>query len=137
MTELTIRDLQQDDDFAAWLDELLEESSEHGLAERRYMVLSNEIGDWVGGLRWRLHGGVATLEDVAIVPEARQQGHAERLLDAFESRAEAAEAHLLEHWTDDERAERRLLNRGWAEVVRREDHVGHAAWTLLEKRLFV
>lgn len=135
MTELTIRDLRQDDDFAAWLDELLEEETPDHSTERRYLVLSNEIGDWVGGLRWALHGGVATLEDLIVVPEARSQGHAGRLVEAFESRAADADAHLLECWTDDERAGARMRARGWQAVMERPDYIGHRAWTLFEKRL--
>jgi GNAT superfamily N-acetyltransferase len=135
MTELTIRDLRQDDDFAAWLNELLEVETPDRATDRRYLSLSNEIGDWIGGLRWVLHGGVATLEDLIVVPDARQQGHAERLLEAFEARAIEAEAHLLECWTDSTRAEDRMARRGWQAVTRRPDYIGHKPWTLLEKRV--
>lgn len=135
MTEVSIRELRQDDDFAAWLDELVEIETPDRAADRRYLSLTNEIGDWVGGLRWCLHGGVATLEDLIVIPEARQQGHGERLLEAFEGRATDAEAHLLECWTDDARAELRMRKRGWNAVMERPDYVGHRAWTLFEKRI--
>ena len=135
MPELMIRDVDRDDDFGAWLDELLELGGDaHQPADERYLVLSNEIGDWVGGLRWHLRGGVATLEDLAVVPEERSHGHADRLLAAFESRAGDAGAHVLEFWTDDPRAEQRLAIRGWRPVSRRADYIGHHDWTLLEKR---
>jgi len=55
MSELTIREMGQDEDFSAWFSELLEQ--EEGLTgsgglDDHYLILSNEIGDWVGGLRY-------------------------------------------------------------------------------------
>lgn len=136
MTDLMIRDAAKDDDFGAWLDEQLElsEDEAHLPADERYLVASNEIGDWVGGLRWHLRGGVATLDDLAVVPAERQLGHAERLIAAFEARAGEAGAHVFEVWTDDVDAARRLAARGWRSVATRADYVGHHDWTLFEKR---
>jgi hypothetical protein len=55
MGELIIREMEQDDDFAAWYSELIEQEEEaagrSGGPVERYLMLSNEIGDWIGGLR--------------------------------------------------------------------------------------
>src|SRR5688500_2817051 len=63
MSELTIRDMEQDEDFAAWFSEILEQEEDPGgwssALDERYLILSNEIGDWIGGLRFWLRGGVA------------------------------------------------------------------------------
>ncbi len=108
MGELTIREMEQDDDFAAWYSELIEQEEEaagrSGGPVERYLMLSNEIGDWIGGLRYWLRGGVAHLVDVVVLPQERHRGHAHRLLTAFEERAVDGGAHLAEFWTDDERS---------------------------------
>ena len=61
MGELTIREMEQDGDFAAWYSELIdleeEAAGRTGSADERYLILSNEIGDWIGGLRYWLRGG--------------------------------------------------------------------------------
>ena len=79
MSELSIREMEQDGDFAAWYSELLEQEEEasgwSGSVEQRYLILSNEIGDWIGGLRYWLRGGVAHLEDVVVLPQERHRGH--------------------------------------------------------------
>lgn len=135
MSGLTIREMEQDEDFADWFDELLEiEAGDEALAER-YLVLSNEIGDWIGGVRYQVRGGVAQLVQLAVSPEHRDLGHGARLLDAFQERATAAGAHLLEFWTDNDRAERRLGRAGWRVVLRRERYIGNRPWMLLEKRV--
>ena len=55
MSELTIREMGQDEDFSAWFSELLEQedatTGSPGGMEEHYLILSNEIGDWIGGLR--------------------------------------------------------------------------------------
>lgn len=138
MTDLTIRDMEQDEDFAIWFAEVLQLEEERGDSwrlEDRYLVLTNEIGDWIGGLRYGLRGGIAQLIDVAVTPEARHQGHAHRLLHAFEIRAVESGAHLAEFWTDDDRSQALLGALGWAVVLRRDNYIGHAAWSLMEKRL--
>jgi len=127
----------QDEDFSAWFSELLEQ--EEGLAgsgglDERYLILSNEIGDWVGGLRYWFRGGVAHLGDVVVLPQERHKGHAHRLLAAFEERAAEAGGHLAEFWTDDERSEGLLGALGWERIFRREDYIGRKRGALMEKR---
>jgi GNAT superfamily N-acetyltransferase len=138
MSELIIREMEQDGDFAAWYSELLElEQDSGGLTgtlDERYLILSNEIGDWIGGLRYWLRGGVAHLVDVVVLPQERHQGHAHRLLAAFEGRAAGSGAHLAEFWTDDERSEGLLGALGWSVVLHRDDYLGRRPWTLMEKR---
>jgi GNAT superfamily N-acetyltransferase len=139
MSELSIREMEQDGDFAAWYSELLEQEEEasgwSGSVEQRYLILSNEIGDWIGGLRYWLRGGVAHLEDVVVLPQERHRGHAHRLLDAFEQRAIDAGAHLAEFWTDDTRSEGLLAALGWRRVFERDNYMGHRHWSLMEKAL--
>ena len=138
MGELTSREMEQDGDFAAWYSELIELEDEamghSGGAEERYLILSNEIGDWIGGLRYWLRGGVAHLVDVVVLPQERHRGHAHRLLAAFEERAVESSAHLAEFWTDDERSEGLLGALGWSVVLHRDDYLGRRPWTLMEKR---
>jgi GNAT superfamily N-acetyltransferase len=139
MSELTIREMGQDEDFAAWFSELLEQEDDPavwtGGLDEHYLILSNEIGDWVGGLRYWLRGGVAHLVDVVILPQERHQGHAHRLLAAFENRATEAGAHLAEFWTDDTRSEGLLAALGWRKIFQRNDYIGHRSWALMEKPL--
>ncbi|MBA3658004.1 MAG: GNAT family N-acetyltransferase, partial [Gemmatimonadales bacterium] len=94
-----------------------------------------EIGDWIGGLRYWLRGGVAHLVDVLVLPQARHQGHAHRLMAAFEDRAREAGAHLAEFWTDDLRSEGLLAALGWRVLLRRDDYIGRRTWSLMEKAL--
>jgi GNAT superfamily N-acetyltransferase len=138
MSELTIRDMEQDEDFASWFSDLLEMEESRGSGfhlDDRYLVLANEIGDWIGGLRFTLRGGVATLLELAVTPEERHRGHAHRLLGAFEDRAVEAGSHLAEFWTDDTRSEALLAALGWRVVMRRDEYIGHRPWTLMEKPL--
>jgi GNAT superfamily N-acetyltransferase len=139
MSELTIREMEQDEDFAAWYSELLEQEEDpqgySGALDERYLILSNEIGDWVGGLRYWLRGGVAHLVDVVVLPQERHQGHAHRLLAAFEQRAAEIGAHVAEFWTDDERSEGLLAAFGWNRIFHRDNYIGHRHWSLMEKRL--
>src|SRR6187551_1168557 len=138
MSELIIREIGQDDDFAHWFHELLEEGAEDaavGPADDRYLVLSNEIGDWIGGLRFSLRGGVAQLIEIAIAPAERNHGHAHRLLAAFEIRAREEAAHLAEFWTDDLEAEGLLSALGWHRVMLRANYLGGREWLLMEKPL--
>jgi GNAT superfamily N-acetyltransferase len=139
MGELTIREMEQDGDFAQWFAELVAESDEEAgwgvPVSGRYLVLSNEIGDWMGGCRYSLRGGVAHLLDLAVLPTERHQGYAHQLLAAFEARAQESGAHLVEFWTDDLEAEPLLAALGWRRVLRREDYIGGKPWLLLEKPL--
>jgi len=136
---MIIRAMDQDEDVAHWLQELLSnEATAEGLpspADDCYLVLSNEIGDWIGGLRYSLRGGVARLDDLVVTPAERHQGHAHRLLAAFEERSIEAGAHLAEFWTDDDRSEGLLAAMGWRRIYHREDYIGHRGWSLMEKRL--
>src|SRR5574337_925215 len=122
MSELTIREMRQDEDFGHWLQELLEQEGGERWepADDRYLVLSNEIGDWIGGLHFTLRGGVAQLLDIGIAPGERRQGHAHRLVAAFEERAREEGAHVAEFWTDDLRAEGLLAALGWNRVMERQ-----------------
>lgn len=139
MTDITIREMEQDEEFSAWFSDLLSEQDEaKGTTTRvedRYLVLTSEIGDWVGGLRYTLQGGVAHLVEVAVAPAERRQGHAHRLLAAFEERAGSSGAHLVEFWTDDLRSEAFLSAMGWRRVMARSGYIGGRTWYLLEKAI--
>lgn len=139
MSELQIREMGQDEDFAHWFHDLLELEAEGtgrvGPADDRFLVLSSEIGDWIGGLRFTLRGGVAQLIEIGVAREQRGQGHGHRLLAAFEEHARAESAHLAEFWTDDLGAEGLLAALGWRRVLERPDYVGGRTWLLLEKPL--
>ena len=140
MSDITIREMEQDEEFSAWFSDLLsEEDAAEGTSSRvedRYLVLSSEIGDWVGGLRYTLQGGVAHLVEVAVAPAERGQGHAHRLLAAFEERAATNGAHLVEFWTDDLRSESFLLAIGWRRVIARTGYIGGRDWYLMEKTIY-
>jgi GNAT superfamily N-acetyltransferase len=137
--QLTIREMEEGEEFSAWLRELAEAGPEEvpasELGEEKHLVLTDEIGDWIGGLRWSLRGGVAEVLEVAVVPRERHQGHAHRLLAAFEEHAAEQGARLFELWTDQETEEGLLAALGWRRVLRREDYIGGRTWYLLEKRL--
>ena len=135
---LTIREMESGEEFADWLRELTDEAdagTSDESPEERHLVLTDEIGDWIGGLRWSLRGGVASVIEVGVLPRERHQGHAHRLLAAFETRAAEQGAHVLELWTDHEGEEGFLEALGWQRMVRREGYVGGRTWYLLEKRL--
>jgi GNAT superfamily N-acetyltransferase len=139
MREVRISTMDQDEDFAAWLTDLLErEAEEAGRPtgfDDRYIGLTDPIGDWIGGLRYYVRGGVAHLLDLVVAEAYRKQGHAHLLLQAFEQRAAGEGAHLAEFWTDDDRAEGLLAALGWTVVLRRTRYMNEASWTLMEKRL--
>lgn len=139
MSELIIRDIGHDEDFAHWFHELLQLEDRGpghvGPTDDRYLVLSNEIGDWIGGVRFSLRGGVAQLVEIAITHAERHQGHAHRLLVGFEQVARDNEAHLAEFWTDDLEAEGLLAALGWSRVLERQRYMGNKDWVLMEKRL--
>lgn len=139
MSELSIREMENGEEFAEWFSDLtLREEQERGeglYLEDHFLVLSNEIGDWIGGLRYHIRGGVAHLADIAISPEERHHGHAHRLVEAFEQRARSNGAHLIEFWTDDPTHEGELILNGWQRVMRREGYFGGKTWYLMEKAL--
>ena len=137
--EIIIRDMERGEEFADWFADLLlrhdDETGEDTHRDERYLVLSNEIGDWIGGLRYSLQGGVAQLLELGVAPEERHHGHAHRLLEAFEQRAIEAGAHMAEFWTDDNRSEAFLLALGWQRLVSRPNYIGGRTWFLMEKAL--
>lgn len=136
---LTIRDAGQDEEFSAWLSDLVEahpsRAVETGPRVEHHLVLADEIGDWIGGARFWVQGGVGHLEELGVAPHERHQGHGLRLLGAFEERARGDGAHLLEFWSDDRRAEGILGAVGWNRTLQRDDYIGHRTWYLFEKRL--
>lgn len=131
--DLTIRETREDEEFAAWLGELT--AGETGGIHDRHLVLTDEIGDWIGGLRYLTRGGVAQVVNLGIVPAERGRGHSVRLLQAFEQHAHAQGAHLLEFWTDRFALEPPLVERGWRRIAIRKDYVDGNEWHLMEKRL--
>lgn len=136
--QLTIREMEEGEEFSVWLGDLTEmgDSGATGEAlEERHLVLADEIGDWIGGLRWSIRGGVAQVIDVGVLPRERHQGHAHRLLAAFETRAAEQGAHVLELWSDRPAEEAWFEAAGWQRVARREGYIGGRTWILLEKRL--
>jgi GNAT superfamily N-acetyltransferase len=136
--QLTIREMDEGEEFAAWLNDLAErydDSPGEDSLQERHLVLSDEIGEWIGGLRWSLRGGVAQVIDVGVLPNERHQGHAHRLLAAFENRAAEQGAHVLEFWTDHMEDEAILGVMGWNRIVSRNGYIGGRTWYLIEKRL--
>jgi GNAT superfamily N-acetyltransferase len=135
--DLKIREMQDGEDFAAWLSDLTANDPDAGYAAltEHHLVLTDEIGDWIGGIRFSIRGGVATVVDVGVVPAERGQGHALRLLQAFEAHAAEDGAHVAEFWTDQLSIEPLLAALGWTKVVSRQDYIGGRTWHLLEKRL--
>jgi GNAT superfamily N-acetyltransferase len=138
MGEVTIREMEGDEEFIEWFADLTmreeESSGESVHIEDHYLVLANEIGDWIGGLRYTLRGGVAQIVDIVVTPEERHRGHGHRLVAAFEERAREAGCHLAEFWTADLSAEGELIAMGWERILRREDYFGGDTWYLMEKR---
>jgi GNAT superfamily N-acetyltransferase len=136
--QLTIREMESGEEFADWLRDLADDSDAGAgdeTPDERHLVLTDEIGDWIGGLRWSLRGGVASVIEVGVLPRERHQGHAHRLLAAFEARATEQGAHVLELWTDHAGEAGLLEALGWQRLVRRDGYIGGRTWSLLEKRL--
>jgi hypothetical protein len=133
--------MDQGEEFAVWFAELVERQDQASGAQLsyqdRYLILTNDLGDWVGGVRWYLRGGVAHLLDFAIEAREEHVGYGLRLLEAFERRARDGAAHLLEFWTNDFDSAGIYAALGWREVLRRGDYVGRGEWLLMEKRLDV
>ncbi|MEP6573533.1 MAG: GNAT family N-acetyltransferase [Gemmatimonadota bacterium] len=131
--------MEQGEEFADWFSDLTlrgdEETGAEVHLEDHYLVLSNEIGDWIGGLRYYMRGGVAHILEIAVTPEQRHVGHAHRLVEAFEERALDGGAHLAEFWTDDLDAELEMIGMGWQRILRRDNYIGERTWYLMEKAL--
>lgn len=136
---LTIREIEDGEEFVAWLADLVSDfPSRRGQdlsTEQRHLALTNEIGDWVGGLHYTLRGGVATLAEMGVIPSERGRGHAFRLLTAFEEHARGQDAHLVELWSPDLRAEPLLSALGWRKVLTRHEYFNGQTWHLLDKPL--
>lgn len=136
---LTIRDAGQDEEFAAWLSDLVElhPGALEGAAHLRdhHLILTDEIGDWIGGVRYTMRGGVAQLVEIGVAPHERHQGHGFRLLAAFEDRARDHQAHLAEFWSDNLRSEGILAAMGWRRILQRDEYFGHRTWYLFAKPL--
>lgn len=139
MGELIIRDMDQGEDFVPWFAELVERQDEstgaHLSYHDRYLILTDDLGDWIGGVRFFLRGGVAHLLEFAVEAAHQDVGYGLRLLEAFEHRARDAGAHLAEFWANDLDSAGIYEELGWREVVRREEYVGRGPWVLMEKRL--
>jgi GNAT superfamily N-acetyltransferase len=131
--DLTIREMPEAEEFAAWLADLT--GIDGGSLAERYLVLTDEIGEWIGGLRFMERGGVAQVVDLGVIPSERRQGHGLRLIQAFEEQARENGAHLVEFWTDQLGLEPLLAALGWRKVMSRRDYIGGQTWYLLEKRL--
>lgn len=139
MDDLRIREALHDEEFAAWFDEVLRaagaEADEPTAVDDHYLVLTDEIGDWIGGLRYTVRGGVAHLLGIMIRPEHRHHGHAHRLLNAFEEHAREAGAHLAEFWTSELESEGLFAALGWHRILKRDGYIGGQTWLLLDKAL--
>lgn len=139
MSELTIREMENGEEFADWFADLTQREEEATgdplFLEEHFLILSNAIGDWIGGLRYYIRGGVAHVLDIAVRAEERHSGHGHRLLEAFEERARESGAHLAEFWTDDLDGEPELIAYGWNRLLRREGYTGGRTWYLMEKPL--
>jgi len=135
--ELTIREVRDDEEFGAWLSELAQEfpSGSDTSLEEHHLVLTDEIGDWIGGLRYMLRGGVAQILEIGVRPDERGRGHALRLLEGFEAAAREHDAHVVEFWTDRLGLEPLLAAFGWTLIATRPTYIGGRTWYLLEKRL--
>src|SRR5512135_1898574 len=132
--DLTIREMQEGEEFGAWLSDLTALESS-GTLEERHLVLTDEIGEWIGGLRYLQRGGVIQVVDIGVVAGERHQGHALRLLQALEDRVREGGAHLIEFWTDELGLEPLLAALGWRRVFTRRDYIAGRTWHLMEKRL--
>jgi GNAT superfamily N-acetyltransferase len=131
--------MDQGEDFVSWFAELVERQDEstgaHLSYHDRYLILTDDLGDWIGGVRFFLRGGVAHLLEFAVEAAHEDVGYGLRLLEAFEQRARDAGAHLAEFWANDLDSAGIYEELGWREVVRREEYVGRGPWALMEKRL--
>lgn len=139
MGELIIRDMEEGEEFAAWFAELVGRqdatTGAHLSYQDRHLILTDDLGDWIGGVRFHVRGGVAHLLEFAVEAAHEDVGYGLRLLEAFERRALDAGAHLAEFWTNDFESAGVYGALGWHEVVRREEYVGRGPWVLMEKRL--
>jgi GNAT superfamily N-acetyltransferase len=139
MSELTIREMERGEEFEGWFEELVGQQDTATGSNLRYdhhlLVLTNEVGDWVGGVRYYLRGGIAHLLEFAVIQHEEHLGYGLRLLESFENKAAEGGAQLLEFWTNDLESAAIYADLGWQEVVRRPRYVGGDEWVLMEKAL--
>ncbi|TFH67039.1 MAG: N-acetyltransferase [Gemmatimonadales bacterium] len=134
--DLTVRE-SDEEEFGVWLSEIAHDypSAEGSMLGDHHLVLTDELGEWIGGLRYMLRGGVALVLEIAIAPEERGRGHALRLIEGFEEAARAHEAHLIEFWSDNLGLEPILEAVGWSRLLSRPAYIAGRTWHLYEKRL--
>ena len=141
MSELTIREMENGEEFADWFADLTQTEEEATgdplVLEDHYLILSNAMGDWIGGLRYTLRGGVAHVQDIAVTgPRSGTRGTGTGCCMAFEDAAREAGAHLAEFWTDDVTGEAGVagerLAAAWSPAT---DYIGGTTWYLMEKPL--
>lgn len=139
MSELTIREMERGEEFEGWFSELVAKQDAATGSSLQYdqhlLVLTNNVGDWVGGVRYHVRGGVAHLLEFAVVECEEHLGYGLRLLETFEARAGESGAHLLEFWTNDLESAAIYEDLGWHKVVCRPRYVGGDEWVLMEKAL--
>ena len=139
MSELIIREMDRGEEFEGWFGDLVDRqdaaTGSHLKYDDHLLVLTNEVGDWVGGVRYYLRGGVAHLLEFAVLEDQEDLGYGLRLLEAFEGRACEAGAHLLEFWTNDLESATIYGDLGWREILQRPRYVGGDPWVLMEKAL--
>jgi GNAT superfamily N-acetyltransferase len=135
--DLTVREIRDDEEFGVWLSEIAHDypSDAGSTLDDHHLVLTDEIGEWIGGLRYMLRGGVALVLEIAITPEERGRGHALRLIEGFEMAARGNGAHLVEFWSDNLGLEPILEAVGWTRLLSRPKYIAGRTWHLYEKRL--
>ena len=135
--DLTVREIRDDEEFGVWLSELAHDypSADGSTFGDHRLVLTDELGEWIGGLRYMLRGGVAHVLEIAIAPEERGRGYALRLIEGFEAAAREHESHLIEFWSDNLGLEPILEAVGWTRLLSRPAYIGGRTWHLYEKRL--
>lgn len=140
MSELIIREMDRGEEFQAWFGDLVERQDAASGSRLKYddhlLVLTNQTGDWVGGVRYYLRGGVAHLMEFAVVETEEDLGYGLRLLEAFEGRAAEGGAHVLEFWTNDLESASIYTDLGWRVILQRPRYVGGEEWVLMEKALY-
>lgn len=134
---MTVTEVSDDSEFGIWLEELTRDyPAAEGIAlEEHHLALTDDIGDWVGGLRFGLRGGVAQVLEIGVAPNERGQGHALRLLDGFEAAARSRDAHLIEFWSHQLGLEPILEANGWHRVLSRPGYIAGHTWHLFGKTI--
>ena len=135
--DLTVREVADDSEFGIWLEELTRDyPAAQGIAlEEHHLALTDDIGEWIGGIRFWLRGGVAQVLEIGVAPDERGRGHSLRLLEGFEVAARARDAHLIEFWTYQLALEPILEANGWHRVISRPGYIAGHTWHLFEKPL--